>query len=254
MTSVSDPGLTTQTDIIKRAANGELLHNVTDSQLAKTLSMIYFLIGLRPKHFPTVQEDKIIFNYIRERYGKRTLDELYLAFDLAINEKLDVDDVRVYDQFSIQYLSKIMNGYHRYAFNILRKVATAPNVLIDFVPTINDAEKMADITEFLQSEETKILPLYLFNWFEQLGLLTYNDDEKTRFYKMAILKKRNELENELLLNSNNMGVKYELEALKKNIRENFRDATDGEISAIYTEYKKIILLDKKREYKLKGKK
>ena len=105
--------------MINKAITGKRILDSTDSEIAKRLSLIYFMIGLRPHHFPTKEEDVFLFSYIRKNYPNTTLDEIYLAFDLAIKNVLDVSDIKCYDQFSIEYFVRIMTGYYRYAKNII---------------------------------------------------------------------------------------------------------------------------------------
>ena len=81
-----------QVGMILNSWEAKKLVNCSDAEIAKRLSSIYFLIGLRPQHFPTKEEDKIIFTYIRTKFGHRTIDELYNAFDLAINQQLELEE------------------------------------------------------------------------------------------------------------------------------------------------------------------
>ena len=87
-------------DTLLKAKKTTLISQCSNEEIGKRLSLIYFMIGLRPQHFPSPEEDLFIFNYLRINYGHKTLDELYLAFDLAIKGTTEVD-CKVYDQFSI---------------------------------------------------------------------------------------------------------------------------------------------------------
>lgn len=252
--SVTERELITQTDTIKQAWKSRHISAASDKELAQTLNKVYFTIGLRPQHFPTREEDLVLFGYLRQKYGERTLGELYLAFDLAINDKLDVNDYKVYDQFSIEYLVRVFNSYGRYVYKTMTeaKQLTPPPAPVE-VPKVTENEKLTDIAEFFNAPESKILPLYVYEWLDQLGFLTYTDEEKVKLYGEAIKAVKINLANEALKNTGDKGAKAELDRLRENIREGFRKATPHELSAIQTEYKKTVLIDQKNKYKQRNK-
>lgn len=74
-------------------------------------------VGLRAKNWPTDEEKVILLDHIFENYGGNRVDEIKLAFDLAIAGKLDLDykDVVCYENFSCLYFSTIMNAYRQWA-------------------------------------------------------------------------------------------------------------------------------------------
>jgi hypothetical protein len=110
---------------IKTALSGLSIADATDKQLAEKMAMIYLLVGLRKQHFPVDIENFLIFSYLRTEYGHKTLDELGLAFNLAIKGELDLkpEDVKVYDQFTVLYLANIMEAYRKW---LLKQNQTIP--------------------------------------------------------------------------------------------------------------------------------
>lgn len=172
------------------------------------------------------------------------MDELYLAFDLAINGKLDIYDHKVYDQFSIEYLVRIMNAYGKYVFATMNevKISHEPNK-IEY--KMSSEEKQKDIQEFLSRKELNhdLLPLYIYDWMDELGMLNYDDDTKTKLYARAIRTKAYAYELHLVKNHNDQTAKDEFERLKFNMSTHFVDATRKEIQTIHNIYKKFVLLD-----------
>lgn len=236
--------LTTQTDTIHKARRSKLLLDCTDSEIAQRLSLVYFMIGLRPQHFPTKEEDVLIFKYIRLKYGKQTIDELYLAFDLAINGNLDIDDVKVYDQFSIEYLVRIMNAYRRHASKSFENYR--PEALIEEKKhVITDEEKKTDIEEMLKSNIRNIhrIPTYIFDWMVELKYINHSEEEKVNLYSRAIKHILNELKNEFQNNMANRNARIEYSNFKNRIKQNFSNITSAETNQIEMYYKKISVLD-----------
>lgn len=188
----------------------------------------------------------MIFNYIRRKYPFRTIDELYLAFELAINDKLDIDDAKVYDQFSIEYLTRILNAYGRYVFKTMKDLKVTKHQL-ETTP-LTDQDKMKDIQDYLEGPEPVIAPLYIYDFMTQLGMTKYTDEEKARMYREAINQRKRDLEIQQIKNPMDHTAKAELARLAENMKQHFAKATNSEISAIHTEYKKIVLRNYRNFY------
>lgn len=74
-------------------------------------------IGIRANNIPDDIEKQVLVDHIKKNYPNNTIDEIRLAFDMAINEELDInpDDVKHYENFSCMYFSRIMNAYVSWA-------------------------------------------------------------------------------------------------------------------------------------------
>ena len=177
--------LSTITDI-QTILNSKLIKDASDYEISKELLKIYFIIGLRPQHFPTKEQDSFIFKYLKAKFGHKTLEELYLAFDLAINQKLDLEDYKVFDQFSIEYLVRIMNAYRRWLIKtkIDLEIKEEPK-LIEM--TVLDEEKKQDIEEWLNKKDLNIhyIPLYIYDYLCEFEYIMLSSEEKIEKIKKA---------------------------------------------------------------------
>lgn len=196
------PTLNTQIDIVKKALTGKLIAEATDKELSNRLSLVYMLIGLRPQHFPTQEQDVFIFNYIRSHYGQKTLDEITLAFDKAIQGELDIDDVKVYDQFTIEYFVRIMNGYrqwmkkvHQVAMSRIKEIEQ--EVKTDIMQT-SKQEKLDDIAEWEAKKEINFnfIPPYLYDYLCEVGKIIHTKEDKIDIYERACNVRYHELKQE----------------------------------------------------------
>lgn len=86
-------------------------------RLKESLRQIFFLIGLRVEQIPADEEKGFLIQYIVENYGGHTADELNLAFKMAIQGRLNLDDKKVlcYGIFSPFYFTTIMDAYRDWA-------------------------------------------------------------------------------------------------------------------------------------------
>jgi hypothetical protein len=85
--------------------------------LKESLRQIFFLIGLRAEQIPADEEKGFLIQYIVENYGGHTADEVTLAFKMAIQGALKIEDKKVqcYGIFSPLYFTTIMDAYRDWA-------------------------------------------------------------------------------------------------------------------------------------------
>ncbi len=146
------------------------------------------MVGLRPHHWPVEQEKEDLHNYIRLKYGKKTLSELILAFDLAINNELDLkpEDIKVYDQFTIAYLAQIMTGYKKWLSQQSKQVKKP--LALPEVRILTPEEKDEWIEEWIQKEEINIelIPVIFYERLIESGKIPVPDDaQREKYLPMA---------------------------------------------------------------------
>jgi len=234
------PDLNMPIDIIKKASQTIKISEINDAELAKQLSVIYFMIGLRPQHFPTTEEDKFLFAYIKTNFGHKGIQEMFLAFDLALKGKLDIEDIKVYDQFSIEYLMRIMNAYRLYCKREFAEVIKPIPVLIENIKLSNE-DKLEEIQRWKEKKEInfKILPTYLHDWLIELLMVEISDRDKVIKFSKATKLREDELRNEAELENNKLPYKNFM-AWKKN---NFIDLPPDEVDRIENIYKRIVTFE-----------
>lgn len=180
--------------------NGQRIQDATSIDLSKTLIKVFLLIGLRQNHYPTKEEHIFIEAYIRKNYYHKTLDELYLAFDLAIKNQLECD-AKVYDQFTIEYLVRVMDAYKKW----LRNNYTPPKKEIqETIMEISKEEKIADINEWEQKDKINLylLPVYLYDWLLELNYINPTREEKIEIFAKAKELHKDKLKTEAIESGN----------------------------------------------------
>jgi len=199
------------------------------------------MIGLRPQHFPSPEEDLFIFNYLRVNFGHKTLDELYLAFDLAIKGKLDIES-KPYDQFSILYLVSIMNAFRIYSNHLMKEMPQKPMETLP-PPTETEQEMINDVMEYVKNDfynfrNLLMIPLYLFTICEKLSFINQTEKQKIKMYGKAVQYRKNMLKNETIVNiSHNREYQKFIKDLENNTLSSF------EIQFISDIYKRMSILE-----------
>jgi hypothetical protein len=98
-------------DGIQKAIQSKTIFDAEAYEIGQRLAQIYIIVGLRTQHLPSKEIDLFIIQFIKKNYPTRRLDELVVAFEMAVKGDFDLEDVKVYDQFTIEYLCRIMNAY-----------------------------------------------------------------------------------------------------------------------------------------------
>jgi len=120
--------------------------------LRNVLKIIMVKIGLRGKNFPVGIEKSLLLDYIFKNYGNHTLEEITLAFDMAMAGKLEIDTINCYESFSCLYFSKIMNAYRIWAEQTYHQ-NIKPVLQIENKPDIEQIEK--EYQEYLKTDLAK---------------------------------------------------------------------------------------------------
>lgn len=91
--------------------------NEPAERLDELFRYCFMLVGLREKSFPNELETLFLYEFLKENYGGHSISEIKLAFKMAIKGELDLplEDVKSYENFSVVYLSSIINSYRRWS-------------------------------------------------------------------------------------------------------------------------------------------
>lgn len=230
-----------QIDMIREMSKSKRIGDATDSEIVKRFALIFTIIGLRSQHYPTREQDIILISFLRKHYSFRRLDELVYAFELAMKRDLDLDDVKPYDQFTIEYMCRILNAYGQWLSRELK-------IMIDNQPEpqkiayqMTDDERMDEINEWMEKQDINFnfVPLYLYDWMVKFGMINHTDDDKFEMYRRATNIWGNELRN----NAEFRGDRKPYQRYLQMKNTNFKDINDDELSRIDTIYKKISVVE-----------
>ena len=127
---------------IIEAFTGDKLNLISPVTLRENLAYIFTLIGLT--RLPDVTELEVIEDYIRTTYPYFTIQEMRIAFKMAVQGKFDCN-IEHYEKFSPKYISGIMNAYKSKANQVRKNIPPPPE---QPVKELTEDE----IVEFTQSE------------------------------------------------------------------------------------------------------
>ena len=170
-------GLIEQDDLpIIEAFRGDKLNLVSPVTLRENLAYIFTLIGLT--RLPDVVELEVIEDFIRTTYPFFTIQEMRIAFKMAVQGKFDCN-IEHYEKFSPKYISGIMNAYKTKANQVRKNIPPPPDPpakqltdqeIVDF--TKNDwlNGKREDFNKLFNADK-------VFKILLKQGKLTFTEDQ-----------------------------------------------------------------------------
>lgn len=146
---------------------------------------MYTLIGLRGENYPKGLDKDFLHTYILENYGGHTGAEIRLAFTMAIQGKLDLEekDVTCYENFSTLYFSRVMSAYRGWASEAVRHLPKKAADLPALPPAQTTDEEFisAVLTVYRLNRDYRAIPLLAYKVLEEKMGLTRAD--KDRIYQ-----------------------------------------------------------------------
>jgi hypothetical protein len=120
-----------------------------EAGLRNALQYVFALVGLRS--VPVGPEKEFLHQYILRNYAGHTPAEIQLAFDMAVQGKLDIDpkEVKCYENFSVIYFATIMRAYRVWACEQARRLERLEPP-VDPTPTTEQLDKIdAEFRDYL---------------------------------------------------------------------------------------------------------
>jgi len=214
-------------------------------EIGECIAVIISDIGV--KTMPDKYAQKRIIYYLLSYYRDFSIQEIRLAFELALVGKVQVD-VEHYQSFDIRYLSRILNAFRLYRNEQNQRLITNQPIKLE---PISEKEKQKIEIKYYKSlekayeyyEATGIFNISIhwlaYNQLLEIGLLEINDNDWIRFIRKAEIDYKTHLEH-----SQNIEHK---EILKK--FERVKHTYPNELSRIRNIAKKIALQDFFRKLK-----
>ena len=82
--------------------------------ILQVLGKCFVMVGLSENNIPDGLAKDVLVNFAVECYGDLNHEEIETAFKLALTGKLGLNDTNCYQNFSCEYLGKIMAAYYKW--------------------------------------------------------------------------------------------------------------------------------------------
>lgn len=187
---------------------------VADSSMEEVKEVLRYAmmkLGLRGQNLPSEIEKMLIIHHVFSNYGGHSLDEIRFAFDLAILRKLDVDP-QCYENFSCDYISRIMAAYRKWAAQEARELPTPPPELPPVVESLSPFAMLRWLVREIRFIKTgkpvDFVPPELYDYLDKRGAIKATIEQKYEYIQKAVSRRLGELAKEAT-NSSDALQKYE---------------------------------------------
>lgn len=202
-----------QQDVIKFkvATAATSVTNCSSDEISDALRLCFQKLGIRAANLPTPEEKFVLLDFIYSNYGKHTLNEIILAFDLAIIGKLDVDATH-YENFTCLYLASIISAYRKWAVEQSKMIKPKNFLLMEQEnKTITDEEKAEWIIEWKSKDAITIdlIPLLFYDFLSEKKIINLTTVEKWDYTVKATTSVKVQLQAEMdVCKTNNAYIAY----------------------------------------------
>lgn len=104
------------------ALSSPLVRKASVDEIKAALRLVMAKLGIRALNLPSDEEKAVLLSHVVKNFGGNRVQEINLAFEMAIAGKLDLDDVNCYENFSCAYFSKVMISYQRWAAEAVKQI------------------------------------------------------------------------------------------------------------------------------------
>ena len=155
----------------------------TPEEISGVLRLVFVKTGLRAANLPSQIEKQVLIDFIYRNYGNHKLQEVNLAFDLAIMDKLDVDSNH-YENFTCKYFASIMKAYRIWAAPRHEEATKKPVLMIEAKKELT-LEEWMDLIESARSYQLEAIPTMIYDYLHRTGVIILNTDQKHELLKRS---------------------------------------------------------------------
>lgn len=158
------------------------IRNSSMEELKQVLRLVMIKVGLRGQNWPQDEEKMVLIQHVISNFGGNRIDEIKLAFEMAIAGKLDLkhDETKCFENFSCAYFSTIMTAYRYWATQAAKSILKEdpPPAKIYTDSQLDDLHR-GDIEAFYQRIRLGRVPYALPEYFKDIlvkdGLMKEGD-------------------------------------------------------------------------------
>lgn len=183
--------------------------------LSEALFYAMAKVGLRAGNMPENDEWLLLLAHATNLYGHKTPEEIKLAFDLAIDDKLDLElaEVQCYENFSCMYFSKIMNAYRKWAREENKNLPPKPKLMIEHKEDMSDVAMTDWLASLMKNVAAKpdypveFIPVTLYDWLDKNGYVQKTTPQQREYMAKAIILRAKVLVSNARENPNEQNIK-----------------------------------------------
>ena len=168
--------------------------------IGSTLQLIYQVVGLRPDNEPSKELAVIIAKYIQKTFHYFTPNDLYQAFEFALQDKFKCgkDHLEHYQIMDVKYLTRVFSHYAKYRRRMIQEMKSknVENSIEGRINTIIESRQKNDqaVKQMLYDsfnavcngrQDANVMEEH-FYWLVDIGLITVTASKWNRLVVEAL--------------------------------------------------------------------
>lgn len=166
----------------------------TEIDLGAIIAYQIVKVGVREQNYPTMEGRGVIIDFLRKNFKGYTAEMINEAFDLAICGKLDIKDPSCYENFSCEYVGRILNAYRQHLilsgrlksnFELERQNKPMDKNLLD-APKMTDDEIVEVSFELWKPKKNwRFISVNAYKILRNQGKIILTEQQKEHFRSLA---------------------------------------------------------------------
>jgi len=165
----------------KMAISSEKIKDCNYMKVKQSVRKIMLMLGITSSVIDSMEEieKQVLLDFITNEYGNHTTSEFELAFTKAIKRELEIDDPRHFNNFSCEYVGRIMSAYRKWAAKTYKELPKTEIVQQLPPPAFNKLDLVQTFyDEYLRSQTTvKFISDRVYDILEEEKCLMFTDEE-----------------------------------------------------------------------------
>lgn len=188
---------------LQSVGQGRLINQLSLGEIKQILTAFAAIMGIPANNMPEEQVMLITIQAMVANFGSMHEGEIRKAFEMAATGQLDIE--QHFNVFSLKYICNVLNAYRvkvnlamRHYERTRREPETVPfEGEVDWADTVSH---LIDVAK-TQDPKTLIIPVQIYEWLVQKGILKPTNDEKKDSMKRAEADMKQELLEKLMTHS-----------------------------------------------------
>ncbi len=168
------------------------------AEITQVLRLVMLKLGIRGHNLPSNEERMVLLEHICNRYGAHSLEEVKLAFDMAMIGKLD-GEFKCYENFTCDYFSHVMKAYRKWAKEEYKQIPAPPPVSVEKENLSHFAmlRWLAQEIRFVKTGKPfELVPLELYDFLFKRGVIAETIEENYEYLQKATAWRAGQLQKE----------------------------------------------------------
>lgn len=169
---------------LSQALQSISVQNSDCEAVGASLRLCLLKVGIRAANLPSPEEKAVLIDFIYRKYGRHKIDEINLAFDMAVMGELEVP-VNHFENFSCMYFASVMNAYRKWAAIKHHEILDKPVLMIAEKKELS-IEEWDEWEKDIRSYSFEAIPTVFCDFLYRTGRIILEGEQQANLISRAM--------------------------------------------------------------------